>query len=353
VIPLAKNIKRYFSLKEFAVVFLAVVISISAGVTVFLNLKKDVVIDDGGKKSVVKTMKTTVKDVLDQNGISVSQYDYINMPLDAKLQKLKKNEIYIKRAVPVNIVADGKETRLMTYRDTVKDVLASSPVTMSELDKLDGITLDDKVVKDTTIKIIRVKEETQSEQIPIPFNVQNRENSHLDKGTERVVREGKEGIREKLFRVVFEDGKEVVRELVKEAVVLNPVDKIVEFGTVLNHKTARGDTIRYKKVIDMRATAYTASLADTGKSPGNPMFGITATGIRAYKGVIAVDPKVIPLGTRVYVEVAGSTPDYGYAVAADTGGAIKGNLIDLYFDDQHTADSWGYKRVKVYILNDQ
>jgi 3D (Asp-Asp-Asp) domain-containing protein len=141
--------------------------------------------------------------------------------------------------------------------------------------------------------------------------------------------------------------------LIKETIALNPVDKVVEFGTVLNHKTSRGDVVRYSKVMNMRATAYTASYADTGKSHGDPGFGVTYTGVKVRKGIIAVDPKVIPLGTRVYVEVAGSTPDYGYAVAADIGSAIKGDLIDLYFDGQATVNRWGCKRVKVYILDDE
>lgn len=351
--PLAKNIKRYFSLKELVIVFLAVVISVLAGVGVFLSLKKDVVIDDNGQQIAVKTMKTTVKEVLEQNGIGVGADDYISQPLDAELHKMKTNEIHIKRAVPVNIVADGQETKIMTYRDTVVEALENSPVKMSQNDRLDGVNLNDPVVKDMEIKIVRVREEIVNEEIPIPYRVVRRANNRLDEGTERTAKEGKEGIREKVFKVVFEDGKEIARELIKDGVTLLPVDKLVEFGTVLNHKTARGDVVRYKKVLDMRATAYTASFKDTGKHPGDPGFGITYTGIRAKKGVIAVDPRVIPLGTKVYVEVAGNVPDYGYAVAADIGGAIKGNKIDLYLDDQKTVDRWGVKRVKVYILNDQ
>lgn len=327
-------------------------VSVSAGVGVFLCLKKEVVINDNGKQIVVKTMKTTVKEVLDQNAISITSDDYISMKLDEKLQKIRKNEINIKRAIPVRILADGQEIKLMTCADTVGEVLSKSPVKLSELDKLDGTNPDDSIAEDMAIKIVRVKEEEAKEDIPLPFSVVSRENSRMDKGVEKVVRDGQEGIREKLYKVLFEDGKEVARELIKDAIVANPIDKIVEYGTVLNHKTARGDTIRYKKVLDMRSTAYTSSFADTGKNPGDPLFGITATGARAKKGIIAVDPRVIPLGTRLYVEVAGNTPDYGYAVAGDTGGAIKNDLIDLYFDESGTVNSWGTKRVKVYFLED-
>lgn len=355
MIPLAKNIKRYFSLKEAAIVLLAVVISVSAGIGVFSSLKSDVVIAVDGKQIDVKTMKTTVGEVLEQNGISVGTYDNMSdknskkLSFDSGLQKIGKNEIHIKRAVPVYVSVDGQEKKLMTYMDTVKEAFADS-IDLSSMDRLEGASLDDKIVKDMKIKVIRVKEDEVKEDIPIAFNETKRENNRLDKGVVRTAREGKEGIREKLYKIVLEDGIEVARSLKSDNVLANPIDRIVEFGTILNYRTSRGETLRYQKILGMRATAYTASYADTGKGPGDPGFGITYSGTRVKKGVIAVDPKVIPLGTRVYVEVAGDTPDYGYAVASDIGGAIKGDLIDLYFDDAKTVDRWGCKRVKVYVL---
>lgn len=350
VIPLVKNIKRYFSLKEIVIVALAVIVSVSAGIGVFQFLKKEVRISDDGKLTVVSTMKTTVGEVLEQNGIALAAEDYINVGLNEKLHRINQNEVIIKRAVPVYVLADGREERIMTYRETVREALEHSYVRLNPSDRLENLSLDDKIVKDLKIQVVRVKEEIVKENIPIPFRVVTRQNDHLDKGTEKVVREGKEGIREKSFRVVFEDGKEMVRELVQDVIAANPVDKVVELGTVLNFKTSRGETVRYKKVMNMRATSYTASFEDTGKHPGDPGFGITYTGMKVRRGVIAVDPKVIPLGTRVYVEGVGSTPDYGFAIAADIGGAIKGDKIDLYFDDAGTVRRWGIRKVKVYIL---
>jgi len=351
--PLGKNIGKYFTVKEFVIVLLAIIISVSAGIGVFSYLRKEVVINDDGKQIEIKTMKSTVAEMLEQNGISVGPDDYISVPLDTKLSKFEKNEVTIKRAVPVNILVDGQQIKLMTYRETVGEALENSPIELSESDRIEGADYDDKIVSGMNIKIIRVEEKLVTEKIPIPYEVVKRENNHMDKGQEKVAREGKEGIQEKTYRVVLEDGKEVARELIKDVVTLAPIAKIIEVGTVLNHKTARGEIIRYSKVLNMTATAYTASYKDTGKKPGDSGFGITYTGIKAKKGVIAVDPKVIPLGTKVYVEVAGNTPDYGFAVAADIGGAIKGNKIDLYFDDQNYVDRWGHKRVKVYILKDQ
>lgn len=357
MIPLAKNIKRYFSLKEVAIVLLAVVISVSAGIGVFFSLKTDVAISVDGKEFDVKTMKTTVGEVLEQNGINVYEDDNVSnkenkkLSFDSKLQKIGKNEIHIKRAIPIYVYVDGQEKKLMTYLDTVKEAFADN-VKLSALDRLEGANLEDKIVKDMKIKVVRVKEDEVKEDIPIAFNETKRENSRLDKGVVRTAREGKEGIREKLYKIVLEDGIEVARALKSDKVLSTPIDKILEFGTILNHKTSRGETLRYQKVLNMRATAYTASFADTGKHPDDPGFGITYTGAKVRKGMIAVDPKVIPLGSRVFVEVAGDTPDYGYAVAADIGGAIKGDLIDLYFDDAKAVDRWGCKRVKLYVLID-
>ena len=352
LLPLAKNIKRFFSCyRELFIVLLAATISVGAGFAAFSYMEKDIVINDNGKLLARKTMKNTFKETLDQNNIAVNAFDYISIPLETSLQRTKVNEIYIKRAVPVYITADGTQTEVMTYRDTVAEMMKDSPVKPGVLDRLEGAALQDKISADMSIKIVRVSEDILSEKEMIPFTVQKKANSRLDSGTEKTVQAGQEGIREKQYKVVTEDGTEVSRQLLSESILQNPVKMIVEFGTILNYKTSRGDTVRYSKVLDMKATAYTASFKDTGKAPGHPLFGITATGIKAKKGVIAVDPKVIPLGTRVYVEIADSTPDYGYAVAADVGGAIKGNRIDLYYDSQNYVDRFGVKRVKVYILS--
>jgi len=99
--------------------------------------------------------------------------------------------------------------------------------------------------------------------------------------------------------------------------------------------------LRYKKVFEMEATAYSPENAKD--SWGDP--NSTAIGLKAGYGVVAVDPKVIPLGTRLYIE------GYGYAVAGDVGGAIKGMRIDLGFDKEEEALKFGRRRVKVFMLD--
>ncbi len=353
--PIAKNIKRYFSrfkIKPFdvAIILIAIVISITAGFFVFNGLKKQVVINDNGQETVIKTMKATVGDVLEQTGIKVAKEDYISMPLDAELVKIKRNDIQIKRAVPISIKVDGKNLAVKTYKGTVKEVLKDNTINVDGNDKFIGCGLEDKIVQNMDISIVRVDEKTVTEATPIPFKTITKENDRLDVGTKNTVREGKEGVREKIFKVVYENGKQIAKQLIEDVEATKPLDKIVEVGTVLNYKTSRGDTLRFSKAIDMKATSYTASFKDTGKNPGDAGFGITATGAKVRKGIIAVDPRVIPLGTRVYIEVPGKAADYGYAVAADTGSAIKGNKIDVYLNSNSAVEAWGVRRVKVYIL---
>lgn len=314
---------------------------------------RQVVLYDGDSVIVFNTSRSvTVGDFLRNNNILLRKQDLVYPTWDTKLKPYEKNEIYIKRAIPVNVFADGKELLIYTQGKTVRDVLANNNIAFGSMDQLVGVNLDTPVYTNMNIRIIRVKEEIIKEQETIAFNTVKRANQRLDQGVERVVKEGKEGIREYSYKVVYEDGKIISKELVQEKIISEPVDQIVEYGTIASLVTSRGDTIRYKQVLNMRATAYTASYKDTGKNPDHPHFGITYTGMKAKRGVIAVDPKVIPLGARVYVECLGNTPDYGYAIAADIGSSIKGDLIDLYVDTQQEADSWGIRKVRVYILAD-
>lgn len=110
----------------------------------------------------------------------------------------------------------------------------------------------------------------------------------------------------------------------------------------------------YSSVHEMKATAYCLCKKCCGKSPSDPHYGETSSGLKIIPGtgmkVIAVDPKVIPLGSKVYVEGLNGAGDYGYAIAADRGSAIKNNKIDLYMDTHELALKWGRKSVRVYVV---
>jgi len=338
--------------KVSAIIVMISIIAVLGGMEALTLPVKEIVINDNGSIIIVKTREQTVEDALNANNITIRPEDYIYPALDQKLSEGITNEIIIKRAVPVCIYVDGQQRDVLTHETTVRGVLEENNITLNDSDRLEGAGIDDPIFPGMNLRIVRVVETLITESETISYNVERRPNNRLDQGVERTVREGKEGIREYLYRVVYEDGVLVTKELVQESVVSAPINKIIEYGTVAQYTTARGETFRYSKVLNMRATAYTSSYKDTGKTPDHPAFGITYTGIKARRGIIAVDPKVIPLGTRVYVEGVGKTPDYGYALAADIGGAIKGDLIDLYFETQEEADNWGLRKVRVYILSE-
>jgi 3D (Asp-Asp-Asp) domain-containing protein len=150
----------------------------------------------------------------------------------------------------------------------------------------------------------------------------------------RIVRhqEGAQGSVHRTYRVMYKDGKPVGKEEISELTI--PAKPTIFLVGRAGHSFSRGSFVRHK-VLDMRATSYYSMVCGTGR---------TATGERAKYGVVAVDPRVIPLGTVVFVE------GYGLALACDTGGAIKGNRIDLCFENRHTMATFQNKTVKVHIL---
>ncbi|WEY47123.1 3D domain-containing protein [Bacillus sp. B28] len=96
------------------------------------------------------------------------------------------------------------------------------------------------------------------------------------------------------------------------------------------------------------ATGYTAGVESTGKKPGDPLYGLTYSGVKVKRDLystVAADPSVFPIGTILFI------PNYGLGVVADTGSAIKGNRIDLYFETVHDVyNEWGKKTLDVYVI---
>ena len=196
-----------------------------------------------------------------------------------------------------------------------------------------------------TVSGVSYKEVTATENIA--FNTIKRVNLSLDAGFTDVVREGEEGQKSVTYKVKYENGKEVSREAVSETLIKAPVDKIVEFGDT--KRTEASDekvSFSYKYVIECKATAYDLSPEENGGYAGQ-----SATGVPLDKGVIAVDPRVIPLGSRVYVEAIDGSWTYGYAVAADTGGAIKGKRVDLCYRTRSECIQFGVRPCRVYVLD--
>ncbi|MCL5290619.1 MAG: 3D domain-containing protein, partial [Firmicutes bacterium] len=154
----------------------------------------------------------------------------------------------------------------------------------------------------------------------------------LPRGISRTMVRGQNGEEQQTWSVTYHDGQLVSRHLVDRKTVANPTESIVQVGT--GQTVSRGgETIRFREAMEVTATAY----SHTGYN--------TACGTWPEYGTVAVDPRVIPLGSRLYVE------GYGQATALDTGGAIKGSRIDVFLESAGEAGRWGVRTVKVYLLD--
>jgi len=136
----------------------------------------------GWRAACCKTVKSTVKEVLKQSGINITEDDYVSVPLDTKLKSKKGNVIDIKKAVPVTVIADGQEFKLMTSKKTVREALEGEPVNLGHLDRVEGAGLDDEIVGGMKLKVVRVKKKLVSENEIIPYNVIKRENGSNGQG---------------------------------------------------------------------------------------------------------------------------------------------------------------------------
>lgn len=178
--------------------------------------------------------------------------------------------------------------------------------------------------------------ETEVKTEAIPYETKYVFNRDITPGRVKKVTDGKDGVKTITFTRTLEAGK--VIDTKKEENIEPPIDAVFQMGKSGLQLTDRGSFTR-AKIITMESTAY---LPTDGSGTGR-----TASGIQAKHGIVAVDPKVIKIGTLVYVE------GYGLAVAADTGGAIKGNRIDVCIQSRSEAMRWGRRKVKVHIFTDR
>ncbi len=366
--------KRFFSKSVFISLFAAVVI-----LTVFIatnSMKKHITIVIDGKEQVVETFKGTVDEVLEENGIVVAKKDKFDRIGTDLLEKQDKIEIV--RAVPVELTADGAIQSFMTPEKTVQDFFNVENITMQAADKL-SVNLEDSITRDMEISIVRVTSELVEETQPIEFAVQEKRDQSILKGKTEVKQEGSLGERKITRERTYEDGELITEVEVSNEVVVEAQDKIVAIGTKVPVVVKAPAPAPVKNTVaSSKPSTTTTTTTTTSKKPSTDTVyasrggsvpselsysrslrveatayaghTITATGTKPVRNSggwssIAVDRNVIPLGTRVYVE------NYGYAIAEDVGGAIKGNRIDLFMNSESDANSWGRRNVTIYILD--
>jgi uncharacterized protein YabE (DUF348 family) len=300
-----------------------------------------ILIDDNGAQTTFYTTAPTLGEALRQAGLILYLGDDVSPDLGTPVAP--GWEVYIRRSRAATINVDSKTIRTRTRSDTVAGLL-----------KQEGIELKDKdytvppateMVRDgATIEVTRVREEFLTESEYISYDTVWQADPTLEIDQRQIAQTGVEGMKKRTTRVVYENGREVRRSVDREWIETPPVTQIINYGTKILKRDLTlpdGSNVTYWRKIRMLATSYTA--ASSGKARTHPEFGITATGMHAGVGIVAIDPHVINLRARVYI------PGYGLAIAGDTGGRIRGKRIDLGYDEANLV-LW-YQWVDVYILD--
>lgn len=327
------NRKNIFRNAKFILIVLALVSVLTMGFSTALG--NDVELNVNGKTKTVFTYEKTVGDFLEKEGIVLKNKDLVSPSLDKAIDKDMKIVISSPKSYHIK---DGKKTLIAEASGyTVADVLDNLDIKLNKLDRV-SLPLDEIAKEGMEIKIDRVVVENLENKIEIPFETESRENKDMFEGEKKVITKGEVGQKTESLKNTYVNGVLETTEVLKSEITKDPVKEVVEVGTKKGTVAPNGKDA--KRVIVMQATAY------------DPTAGSkTAMGTRARVGAVAVDPKVIPLGSKLYIESMDGFASYGYATAEDTGGAIKGNRIDLFYNSNAEANRFGRRNVKVYVLD--
>ena len=278
-------------------------------------------------RTPAKTVQEALVDLSERYGLQIKDVDEVNVSRSEAVTN--QMEIKVLRAIPILVHADGKTIDTYIAPRTVADALKRLGVVLGIKDKV-SLALDHMLAPNEQVSVVRVAERIETVKSEIPYQIVSQAADFPVGLPDKIVSRGSNGLQEQTVRLTLEDGKEVDREILGQRVVAAPTNQVVSRGAQTSVSRG-GETIRFKRAYVMRATAYCI--------PG----GTTKTGAAVRWGIVAVDPRVISLGENVYVE------GYGKARALDTGGAIKGNRIDLYMNSEEAATSWGVRNVMVYV----
>ena len=312
-------------------------------ITGFVWAQKSVTVIVDGDTRQLTTQATDVAGALRDAHVAVSAPDVVTPSESSELSD--GATIVVRRAIPVTLRVSGESIRLSVVGRTVADALVAAGVDPSKnLSVTPPLTTPLSaglhiVAPKTVVRVIE-------KQVSLAYKTRTHSDPSLERGKREIVAKGKNGRAVRVYRVLVTDGVEGARVLISQRVLAKPVDKVVAMGSA----TKRAASKRARAASVARAAGRTAAgkrmtVTATAYAPGSD--GVdwrTATGGRAGLGVVAVDPDVIPLGTRLYI------PGYGYGIASDTGGAIKGSRIDLCFENRAEAMIWGRRSVSVVIL---
>jgi len=327
---------------------LFVVVGLVAIYALKTQIVHQVTISDESNTYYLSTYDSSVEKAIKRAGIILDEADVVMPARDAKIDQ--NTLVTIDRAKPVTIIEGDRKTHVLTAEKNVGNILSSAGILLDKDDQ-SYPKRTANIANDRTIEVIHLEVIYETTEEIIPFSTVYKMTESLSPGATNLITEGKDGVISCTFKVVYENGVETSRQLNSETLVVEPEYEIIEEGMDKWLVTSRGMPFRYSEVIVMRATAYDLSYESCGKYPGDKAYGITYSGTKARPGVVAVDPRVVKLGSNVYVESTDRTRDYGFATAEDTGSAIKGNRIDLFIENRSDALKYGVHTVNVYVLD--
>jgi len=290
-----------------------------------------------------RSAAATVEGVIADLGLRVREGDLVSPGLETPVSA--GSTIRLAQAKTITVVVDGQAEALYTRARSVEDVIALFDF---ELLERDTVSHEPRaiVIEGMEIVVSLVREFEEEEIEFIPPQVISRSDHTLAPGEERVIT-GVPGERLVRYQVTYESGVEIGRERLGDSFVKAaiPTEHLIgpasEGGSPV--LVSDGVPVEYKEKVRVWATWYNATHGE--KDRDDPAYGITATGILLVHGICAVDPTVIPLGTRFYV------PGYGHCLAADVGGLIKGYDVDLGFPEEAGDNPWYTGYVEIYILD--
>lgn len=296
-------------------------------------------LNDRGPHVTLETSQTRPGEALAGQGISPDAADQVTPGPDSSLPP--GMQTHDEQAIPITIQADGYLLSTRVRAHTVGQALIEVGIPLLGGDFCQP-PAETPLQAGMRLRVVRVREEIEIEQESLAYETDWQPAADQPIDTQRQLRPGADGLLKRRYRIVWHDDQQVARLLEDEWVDRPPTSRLVAYGTRIQLQTL--DTpegpLQYWRRLRVLATSYSA--ASAGKDKDHPRYGQTRTGLSAGFGVIAVDPRLIPLGSQVYV------PGYGRAVAGDTGPAIVGRRIDLGYDEEQPPH-W-HRWVDIYLL---
>jgi len=298
-----------------------------------------IVVQDGPLQQLIYTHQSTIGALLQAHDFHLFAEDHVVPHRNQVVQAGKR--VLIQRATPITISLNEQTLLYRTHHHTVGEALAEQGITLMGQDfSRPGVS--QPITPYMTIEVVRVEETMTIVDVKTPFETEWIASDDLELDQYAVLEPGQYGIIKNRIRTRYENGVEVKRHIEDEWFEQSAKTRHVAYGTTIMIRTlqTKDGEIEYWRKLSMLTTAYSA--ATSGKSVDHPNYGKTRTGKQAGYGIVAVDPRVIPLNTQLYI------PNYGLATADDTGGGVLGNHIDLGFDEDDPPNIYGWQ--DIYIL---